>query len=83
MAIVIAYVFGLVLHDYTGLSLTGSWFNIDPVTGQRYLTLQNLILPALTLGIRPLINYYTTDKKFDAGHTQPGLYKNGLCKRVK
>ncbi len=54
MAIVIAYIFGLVLHDYTGLSLTGSWFNIDPVTGQRYLTLQNLILPALTLGIRPL-----------------------------
>jgi len=54
MAIVIAYIFGLVLHDYTGLSLTGSWFNIDLVTGQRYLTLQNLILPALTLGIRPL-----------------------------
>lgn len=54
MAIVIAYFFGLVLHDYTGLSLTGSWFNIDPVTGKKYLTLQNLILPALTLGIRPL-----------------------------
>src|SRR6185312_10979551 len=50
MAIVIAYLFGLVLHDYTGLSLTGSWFNIDSVTGQKYLTLQNLILPALTLG---------------------------------
>ena len=54
MAIVIAYVFGLLLHDYTGLQLTGSWFNIDQVTGQRYLTLRNLILPALTLGIRPL-----------------------------
>mgnify|MGYP001546981110 CR=1 FL=1 len=54
MAIVIAYVFGLVLHDYTGLPLTGSWFNIDQITGKRYLTLQNLILPALTLGIRPL-----------------------------
>ncbi len=54
MAIVIAYVFGLVLHDYTGLSLTGSWFDIDQVTGERYLTLKNLILPAFTLGIRPL-----------------------------
>ena len=54
MAIVIAYLFGLVLHSYTGLPLTGSWFNIDQVTGQRYLTLQNLILPAFTLGIRPL-----------------------------
>lgn len=54
MAIVIAYVFGLVLHDYTGLSLTGSWFDIDQVTGERYFTLKNLILPAFTLGIRPL-----------------------------
>lgn len=54
MAIVIAYIFGLVLHDYTGLSLTGSWFNIDQVTGEKYLTLKNLILPAITLGIRPL-----------------------------
>lgn len=54
MAIVIAYIFGLLLHDYTGLSLTGSWFNIDQVTGERYLTLQNLILPAFTLGIRPM-----------------------------
>ncbi|MEP6948166.1 MAG: ABC transporter permease [Ginsengibacter sp.] len=54
MAIVIAYVFGVVLHSYTGLSLTGSWFNIDETNGERYLTLQNLILPAITLGIRPL-----------------------------
>lgn len=54
MAIVIAYVFGLVLHQYTGLPLTGSWFDINETTGQRYLTIQNLILPAVTLGIRPL-----------------------------
>ncbi len=54
MAIVIGYVFGIVLHSFTGLPLTGSWFNIDETTGARYLTLQNLILPAITLGIRPL-----------------------------
>ncbi len=54
MAIVIAYLFGIVLHPYTGLSFTGSWFAIDETNGERYLTLQNLILPALTLGIRPL-----------------------------
>ena len=54
MAIVIGYVFGVVLHSYTGLPLTGSWFNIDETNGERYLTLQNLILPAITLGIRPL-----------------------------
>jgi peptide/nickel transport system permease protein len=54
MAIIIAYFFGVVLHPYTGLNLTGSWFDIDAVTGERYLTLKNLILPAFTLGIRPL-----------------------------
>ncbi len=54
MAIVIAYLFGLLLHPYTGLNLTGSWYDIDVVTGEKYLTLKNLILPALTLGIRPL-----------------------------
>jgi peptide/nickel transport system permease protein len=54
MAIIIAFVFGVVLHSFTGLNLTGSWFDIDQVTGERYLTLKNLILPAFTLGIRPL-----------------------------
>ncbi len=54
MAILIAYFFGVVLHDYTGLNLTGSWFDVDEVTGEKYLTPKNLILPAFTLGIRPL-----------------------------
>ena len=53
MGIIIAYVFGFVLSDYTGLHLTGSWFDIDE-NGARRLTLQNLVLPAVTLGIRPL-----------------------------
>ncbi|MCF3108385.1 ABC transporter permease [Niabella sp. CC-SYL272] len=54
MGIIIAYVFGFVLTKYTGLHITGNWFDIDPVTGKRVLTLKNLILPAITLGIRPL-----------------------------
>lgn len=54
MAIIIAYLFGVVLHPFTGLNLTGSWFDIDEVTGEKYLTIKNLILPAFTLGIRPL-----------------------------
>src|SRR4051794_34141541 len=53
MGIVIAYVFGFVLSHYTGLNMTGSLYNIDPFEG-RQLQLQNLILPAITLGIRPL-----------------------------
>jgi peptide/nickel transport system permease protein len=54
MAIGIAYLFGFVLSDYTGLHMTGSWFDLDTTTGEKYLTLSNLILPAITLGIRPL-----------------------------
>lgn len=54
MAIIIAYFFGVVLHNYTGLNLTGSWFEVDEVTGEKYIVLKNLILPAFTLGIRPL-----------------------------
>lgn len=53
MGIVIAYLFGFVLSDYTGLRMTGSLFDTDPFTG-RQVQLSNLVLPALTLGIRPL-----------------------------
>lgn len=53
MGIVIAYLFGFVLSSYTGLHMTGSLFEYDAFKG-RQLQLQNLILPAITLGIRPL-----------------------------
>lgn len=51
--IVIAYIFGFLLSNYTGLHMTGSMFTIDPFAG-KVLSLKNMILPALTLGIRPL-----------------------------
>jgi len=54
MAIAVAYLFGIVLHPVTGLDFTGSWFAVDEVTGEKYLTLKNLVLPAFTLGVRPL-----------------------------
>ncbi len=53
MGIIMVYVFGFVLSDWTGLHIAGSWFAIDD-EGHRRLTLQNLVLPAITLGIRPL-----------------------------
>jgi len=37
----------------TGLEMTGSLYEVDVFTGE-YLSLQNLILPMITLGIRPL-----------------------------
>ncbi len=54
MAILVAYFFGIVLHNYTGLNLTGSLYEIDEVTGEKFLAIKNLVLPAFTLGIRPL-----------------------------
>jgi peptide/nickel transport system permease protein len=54
MGIIIAYIFGFLLSDWTGLHITGNWFDVDEVTGERKWSLQNLILPAITLGIRPL-----------------------------
>jgi peptide/nickel transport system permease protein len=53
MGIVLAYLFGFVLSDYTGLHMTGSLFETDAFAG-RTLNLSNLVLPAITLGIRPL-----------------------------
>jgi peptide/nickel transport system permease protein len=53
MGIIMVYLFGFVLSQWTGLHIAGSWFAIDD-EGNRRLTLQNLILPAITLGIRPL-----------------------------
>jgi ABC-type dipeptide/oligopeptide/nickel transport system permease component len=53
MGIVIAWLFGFVLSSWTGLHMTGSLYSTDAFNG-RNLECQNLILPALTLGIRPL-----------------------------
>jgi peptide/nickel transport system permease protein len=53
IGIIIAWFFGYVLNDYTGLNMTGSLYTIDPFKGE-VLDLKNLVLPAITLGIRPL-----------------------------
>ncbi len=86
MAIIIAYFFGVVLHPYTGLQLTGSWFDIDEVTGERYLTLKNLILPAFTLGIRPLaiITQLTRSSMLDVLNQDyiRTAYAKGLSRRT-
>ncbi len=51
--LLIAYVFGYLLHSVTGLNMTGSLWEYDAFSGRK-LALHNLILPALALGIRPL-----------------------------
>lgn len=51
--IIIAWLFGFLLSDYTGLNMSGSLYDYDPFTGE-VLVWKNLILPMLTLGLRPL-----------------------------
>ncbi|MFN2458735.1 MAG: ABC transporter permease [Chitinophagaceae bacterium] len=86
MGIIIAYVFGFLLSDWTGLHITGNWFDMDVDTGQKRLTLQNLILPAITLGIRPLaiITQLTRSAMLDVLDQDyiRTAYAKGLSKKV-
>jgi peptide/nickel transport system permease protein len=54
VGLIFAWLFGHVLSKYTGLNTVGNLYSIDDYGNGRYLDLKNLILPALTLGIRPL-----------------------------
>lgn len=86
MGIIIAYLFGFVLTQYTGLHISGNWFEIDDVTGERILSFKNLILPAITLGIRPLaiITQLTRSAMLDVLDQDyiRTAYAKGLSKRV-
>ena len=53
-AILFAWVFGFVLHKYTGLQMTGSLYEVDDFGNGTYIQWKNLLLPAIVLGIRPL-----------------------------
>ena len=53
-AILFAWLFAFVLADVTGLNMTGSLYEVDDFGRGEYLALKNIILPAITLGIRPL-----------------------------
>ena len=85
MGIIMVYVFGFVLSDWTGLHIAGNWFAIDE-EGRRRLSLQNLILPAITLGIRPLaiITQLTRSAMLDVLDQDyiRTAYAKGLSKRT-
>tara|TARA_B100000131_G_scaffold60337_1_gene55964 strand:- start:511 stop:1587 length:1077 start_codon:yes stop_codon:yes gene_type:complete len=53
-AILFAWFFGYILHEYTNLEMTGSLFELDDFGENYSIKLKNLILPAIVLGIRPL-----------------------------
>jgi peptide/nickel transport system permease protein len=53
-AILFAWFFGYVLHEYTNLEMTGSLYEMDDFGETITIKWKNLILPAIVLGIRPL-----------------------------
>ncbi len=53
-AILFAWLFGFVLHNYTNLEMTGSLYELDDFGEKVNIQWKNLILPAIVLGIRPL-----------------------------
>jgi peptide/nickel transport system permease protein len=53
-AIIFGWLFAFALGDFTGLNLTGNLYEIDDMGNGMHLMLKNLILPSLTLGLRPL-----------------------------
>ena len=54
VAILLAWIFAFLLSDYTGLSMFGSLYSVDDYGRGVYVDMKNIILPAITLGIRPL-----------------------------
>lgn len=53
-AILFAWFFGFILHEYTHLEMTGSLYELDDFGEAMHIKWKNLILPAVVLGIRPL-----------------------------
>lgn len=53
-AILFGWFFAFILSDFTHLNLTGNIYEIDDLGSGKVLRLKNIVLPALTLGIRPL-----------------------------
>ena len=83
--ILIAYFFGFLLKDYTGLSIISPLWDYDPYTG-RHLILKSLILPVFTLSIRPMaiITQITRSSMLDVLNQDyiRTAYAKGLSKRT-
>lgn len=70
MAVLFIGLFAIWLQSYTGLPVYGNWYELDEVTGERVWAFRNWVLPALTLGIRPLafITQYTRSSMIEVLH---------------
>lgn len=85
MAVIFIWLFAILFQSYTGLPVYGNWYEIDEVTGEQVIALRNWVLPALTLGIRPLafITQLTRSAMIDVLHQDyiKTAYAKGLPSR--
>ncbi|MEL7339611.1 MAG: ABC transporter permease [Bacteroidota bacterium] len=54
IGVLVAWIFAVKLRSITGLNVSGHFFEENVFSEGRYIIWQNLLLPALALGIRPL-----------------------------
>lgn len=54
VGVLAAWLFGHLWADYTGLNMSGSLYEVDDLGRGEYINWSNLVLPAITLGVRPL-----------------------------
>jgi len=83
-AIIIAWLFAFKLADYTHLSMFGSLKEVDDMGTGEYIALKNTVLPAVTLGIRPLaviteLTKNTLNEVFSQDYIRTA-YSKGLTK---
>ena len=81
-AIIFAWLFGFLWHEFTGLEMTGNLYELDDYGEYSALQFQNLILPSIVLGIRPL-GSFTVDAEFFARSVQSRVYQNGGSQGVE
>jgi len=53
-AVLMAWIFAYLLGNVTHLNMVGSLYTVDDFGRGEFLSLRNIILPAITLGMRPL-----------------------------
>jgi peptide/nickel transport system permease protein len=71
VAIIAAWLFGFVLHAYTGFNMTGGLHTIDPFEGE-FINWKNLVLPVCVLSLRPMaLIFRQTRKSFLEVMSQP------------
>ncbi|MBC8172457.1 MAG: ABC transporter permease [Chitinophagales bacterium] len=85
-AIVLQLIFAYLLADITGFNLTGDLRVADEYSGDEYISIKNLILPAIALGIRPVavITQVTRSSMLDVNNMDyiRTAYAKGLSSQV-